>query len=213
MAQGNESLCLLVFNLFGILCVCYSCQSLYYLHYDYYGLPQQDQELCGPYVVWKLMFLLHIIIFFMGLSFAVGTCDTFLNDEDLEITQANELPERKDFTNIVAQSLEVLKTHCMIFCGPCIFVECVLQCVYYNAIINDCQPFIEDPMTSTLIYIIIVMGCISTFTTAYCAYMSCILVRAFRHALPSMRNSELWQAERMRQRNVRQQRLQIGRQR
>ena len=43
MAQGNESLCLLVFNLFGILCVVYSCQSLYYLHYDYYELTGYDR--------------------------------------------------------------------------------------------------------------------------------------------------------------------------
>jgi hypothetical protein len=48
-----------------------------------------------------MTFLFHIILFFLGLSFAVGTCDTFLNDEDLEISHANELPERKSFTNIV----------------------------------------------------------------------------------------------------------------
>jgi hypothetical protein len=126
MAQGNESLCLLIFNLFGILCVVYSCQALYNLHYDFSGLDPEFQHVCKPYVVWKMMFLFHIIIFFIGLSFSVGTCDTFLNDEDLEISYANELPERKNFTNVVEQSIEVLKTHCMIFCGPCILVECIL---------------------------------------------------------------------------------------
>ena len=150
-----------------------------------------------------MLFLLHIILFFMGLSFAVGTCDTFLNDEDLEIQYANELPERKGFTNLVEQSIEVLKTHCMIFCGPMALVECILQCVYYNQITNNCQDYIEDPMTSTIVYIIIVMGCISVVTTLYCGLMSYLLIRAARHALPSMRNTELWQAERMRQRNVR----------
>jgi hypothetical protein len=158
-----------------------------------------------------MMFLLHIIIFFMGLSFAVGTCDTFLNDEDLEISQANEMPERKAFTTIVEQSLEILKTHCMIFCGPFVLVEVVLQCFYYNSIINDCQNYIEDPMTSTLIYIVIVMGGISILTTIYCGYMTYLFVKAFKYSMPSMRNSELWQAERMRQRNVRQMRLQAGR--
>lgn len=126
MAQGNESLCLLIFNLFGILCVVYSCQNMYYLHYDYYGLDEEARQICSPYVVWKILFLVHIIMFFMGLSFAVGTCDTFLNDEDFEIAQANEMPERKSFTDIVQQSTEILKVHCMIFCGPMIFVECIL---------------------------------------------------------------------------------------
>ena len=85
-----------------------------------------------------MTFLFHIILFFLGLSFAVGTCDTFLNDEDLEISHANELPERKDFTNIVQQSLDVLKIHCIIFCGPVILVETILQCVYYGPITNGC---------------------------------------------------------------------------
>ena len=137
-------------------------------------------------------FLIHIILFFIGLSFAVGTCDTFLNDEDLEISHANEAPERKSFTNIVEESLQILKAHCVIFCGPVILIECILQCVYYSAITGNCQTYIEDPMTSTLVYIIIVMGCISVVTSVYCGYMSYIFLKAMRRALPSMRNTELW---------------------
>lgn len=94
-----------MFNLFAIVCVSYSCQSLYYLHFDYFELSILDRQLCKPYVIWKFLFLLHIILFFMGLSFAVGTCDTFLNDEDIEISVANEAPERKGFTTLVEQSL------------------------------------------------------------------------------------------------------------
>jgi hypothetical protein len=63
---------------------------------------------------------------------------------------------------------------------------------------------------NAIVYIIIVMGCISVVTTLYCGYMSYILVKAARHALPSMRNPELWNEERMRQRNVRQRRMQAG---
>lgn len=126
MSQGNEGLCLLVFNLFAIVCVSYCCESLYYLHFEYYELTDSERSECRPYVVWKFLFLLHIILFFMGLSFAVGTCDTFLNDEDLEVSMANEAPERKKFTTTVEQSLQVLKTHCMVFCGPAILVECIL---------------------------------------------------------------------------------------
>lgn len=40
--------------------------------------------------------------------------------------------------------------------------------------------------------------------------MTVILARAVKHSLPSMRNPELWQAERLRQRNARQGRLQAG---
>jgi hypothetical protein len=150
-------------------------------------------------------------MFFMGLQFAVGTCDTFLNDEDLEILQANEMPERKPFTAVVEQSLSLLKAHCMVFCGPIILVEVILQCVYYNRIVNNCQSYIEDPMTSTLLYIIIVMGGTSLLTTAYCGYMTFLLFKALKNSLPSMRNPELWQAERLRQRGVRQRRMQVGR--
>lgn len=53
-------------------------------------------------------------------------------------------------------------------------------------------------MTSTIVYIIIVMGCISVVATLYCGYMSFVLVKAVRHALPSMRNPEMWNEERMR---------------
>jgi hypothetical protein len=53
-------------------------------------------------------------------------------------------------------------------------------------------------------------GLIFWVTTLYCGYMSYILVKAARHALPSMRNPELWNEERMRQRNVRQRRMQAG---
>ena len=80
-----------------------------------------------------------MILFFLGLSFAVGSCDTFLNDEDLEIAHANDMPERQNFTRIIEESLDVLKVHCVLFCGPFVLVECVLCCVYYTAITENCQ--------------------------------------------------------------------------
>ena len=76
--------------------------------------------------------LLHTILFFMGLSFAVGTCDTFLNEDDLEIVEANLEPERESFTQLVEKSLSVLKLHCLFFCGPFVLLEVVLCCVYFK---------------------------------------------------------------------------------
>ena len=53
-------------------------------------------------------------------------------------------------------------------------------------------------MTATLIYVIIVMGCISVAACAYCTYMSTLCIRAGKRALPSMRDINNWQNERQR---------------
>ena len=53
-------------------------------------------------------------------------------------------------------------------------------------------------MTATLIYVIIIMGCISISACLYCAYMSFLCVKAGKRALPSMRDVSNWQAERQR---------------
>ena len=142
------------------------------------------------------MFLLHVNLFFIGLSFAVGTCDTFLNEDDLDILEANNEPEREYTTRIIETSLTVLKTHCAVFCGPFILIESILQAVYYKAITQGCQDYISDPMTSTMIYILIVLGCTSLGTCCYCSYHAYLVVRAAKRALPSMRNTELWPLER-----------------
>ena len=82
--------------------------------------------------------LFHTILFFLALSFAVGTCDTFLNEDDLEIIEANAQPERESFTQLVEKSMSTLKVHCLIFCGPFVLVEVILCCVYYSEITKDC---------------------------------------------------------------------------
>ena len=163
-------------------------------------LEPEIQSECRPYAVWKTGFMLHIILFFVGLSFAVGSCDTILNEEDIDVVEANAQPERIGFTKIVEESLNVLKGHCVLFCGPFVFLESILSCVYFKEITEGCQSYIEDPMTSTLIYMLIVMGSISLATTCYCTYTTYLLVRSFKLSLPSMRNAELWQIERQRQR-------------
>ena len=82
--------------------------------------------------------LFHTILFFMGLSFAVGTCDTFLNEDDHEVIEANTEPERESFTRLVEKSLSVLKVNCMFFCGPFALVEVILCCVYFKDITQGC---------------------------------------------------------------------------
>ena len=115
-----------MFHCFGILCVVYSCVSMYHLAWDYNALDPQAQSVCHPYALWKVGFLAHIVLFFMGLSFAVGTCDTFLNEDDLEIMEANTEPERQPTTSLIEKSLTVLKVNCMGFCGPVVLTECIL---------------------------------------------------------------------------------------
>jgi len=117
------------------------------------------------------------------------------------------MPERQNFTRIIEESLDVLKVHCVLFCGPFVLVECILNCVYYTAITENCQRYIEDPMTSTMVYLLMLMGMISIATSCYCAYMAFIFAKAARHSLPAMHNTALWQRERQRQRDVRQRRL------
>lgn len=74
MAQDNEQVCLLAFNVFGLVCVLYSCMGIYDLQKTYREMPaDDDQEKCFPYVVWKTGFLVHIVFFFICLSFSVGT--------------------------------------------------------------------------------------------------------------------------------------------
>lgn len=40
------------------------------------------------------MFMLHIIYFFIILSFSVGTAENFFNEEDQDVIDANDAPER-----------------------------------------------------------------------------------------------------------------------
>ena len=73
MAQDNESVCLLAFNVFGVVCIVYSSMGIYDLILLYQSLSLADQQLCEPYLFWKSIFLVHIIFFFICMSFSVGT--------------------------------------------------------------------------------------------------------------------------------------------
>ena len=72
--------------------------SMYNLASEFSGLESAEQSQCKPYVFWKEGFLGHIILFFIAMSFAVGTCDTFLNEEDHEVAEANQEEVRESTT-------------------------------------------------------------------------------------------------------------------
>ena len=63
----------------------FSCKSLYNLTIDYTALPPEGQSVCIPYVGWKISFLSNVILYFFGMAFGIGTCETFLNKVDPEI--------------------------------------------------------------------------------------------------------------------------------
>ena len=73
MARDNEQICLLAFNVFSTICVVFSCTKIDDLVKDYIILPDYDKDLCYPYLIWKIIFMLHIIFFLVCLSFSVGT--------------------------------------------------------------------------------------------------------------------------------------------
>ena len=182
----------MVFHCFAILCVIYSCISIWNLAIKFNELEPEAQESCQPYAIWKSVFLTHVVFFFISMSFALGTCDTFLNEEDPEIEVANNEDVRESTTRLVERSIKLLKYHCMMFCGPFVLIESVLSCVYYQQILNGCQSHIKDPLTSTLIYLIIIMLCISVTACLYCSYMSFLCVKAGKRALPTLRDVSNW---------------------
>ena len=47
-------------------------------------------------------------------------------------------------------------------------------------------------MTATLIYIIIAMGIISVSGCCYCSYLSFLMMKATKKALPALRDVQRW---------------------
>lgn len=187
MAQDNEQICLLAFNVFGLICILYSCIGIYDLTNEYRKLEDFEKELCQPYIVWKVSFLIHIIFFFICLSFSVGTAQSYINDDDNARNRPNDHIYRLRFEKMIENALDVVRVFCLLFCGPFIVIECILSIVYYNRIINDCSK-IPDAFTNILVYILIIMGCISLTVTSFCCYMSYIFGKTVKECLPELRN-------------------------
>lgn len=90
------------------------------------------------------------------------------------------------FDKIIDSSLDVVRIFCILFCGPFILVECILSLAYYNRITDGC-PYMTDAITTILIYVIIVFGCISLIVTGFCCYMSCLLGKTIKDVFPQLR--------------------------
>jgi len=194
MSESNEQVCLLAFNIFGVICSLYSALSIYDLQKSYQELGDQQQENCTPYLIWKVGFLVHIIFFFICLSFSVGVAQDYLDEEDnaraREPTDPRNTIYMLKFDKMIENSLDVMRMFCLLFCGPFILVECLLSLVYFSAISEGC-PEMNDPFTSILIYVILVMGCVSLAVTGFCCYSSVLLGKAVADVWPQLRSGEI----------------------
>jgi uncharacterized membrane protein len=95
---------------------------------------------------------------------------------------------------MIENSLDVIRVFCLIFCGPTIMVECIMSIVYYSQILNGCQR-IPDAFTNILVYILIIMGCISLTVTAFCCYMTYLFGKTVKDVWPELRNPQVDEEE------------------
>ena len=192
MAQDNEQICLLAFNVFGLICVIYSCMNIYDISTKYRGLDPIEQEECTVYLVWKIAFLLHVIFTFICLSFSVGTARSFIEEDDLrrnDTSNRTATRYRERFDKMIENSLDVVRVLCVFFCGPFILVECLLSIIYYNQILFACEQHIVDTFTNILIYVLIIMGCVSLTVTGFCCYMSYLFIKTVKDSWHEVRSN------------------------
>ena len=200
MAQDNEQVCLLAFNIFSFVCVAFSCMTIYDLQKKYQGFSDPEREACMPYIAWKSAFLMHMVFFFMCLAFSVGTAQTYLEDnanreEDtqtarrlqIEAASPNERMYRLKFDKMIENALDVLKLCCLSFCGPTVLIECVITIVWYGEIVGGCKS-ITDGFMNVLIYVLLICGCISLAVTGFLGYSTFILGKTMKDVWPQILN-------------------------
>ena len=88
---------------------------------------------------------------------------------------------------MIENSLDVIRVFCLFFCGPFIMAECVISVFFYSKILNGCTR-IPDAFTNILVYILIIMGCISLTVTAFCFYMTYLFGKTVKDCWPELRN-------------------------
>lgn len=197
MARDNEQVCLLVFNVFAFVCVGFSCMTIYELQSQYASFDPPKQQACLPYVTWKCGFLFHLIFLFTCLAFTVGTAQTYLEEDlsrearrtrryQMQLAHPNERLWRLRFNKMVENALDVLRLLCLSFCGPTLLVECLLTLVWYSEIVHGCP--ITDGFTNVLVYVLLIIGCISLAVTAFCGYSAFVLGKTVRAVWPQIRN-------------------------
>jgi len=168
-----------------MVCVVYSCMGVYYVAKDYYNLDSEERSECYPYLAWKTGFLFHIIFFFICVSFSVGAAQTYLNEEDIENNRINQRVDsyREKFEKVLDSAMDVVRGFCMLFCGPFILCECLLSMFFYYNITSGC-PYLEDSLSGILIYVLIILGCISLIVTGFFCYMLVLFGKSVKDVYP-----------------------------
>eukprot|EP00347_Sterkiella_histriomuscorum_P014645 403360091 len=136
-----------------------------------------------------MAFLIHIIFFFICLSFSVGTAQSYLNDDEAIRNAPSDHIYRLRFEKMIENALDVVRVFCILFCGPFIMIECIITVIFYKRILHDCEK-IPDAFTNILVYILIIMGCISLTMTAFCCYMTFLFGKTVKECLPQIRNPQ-----------------------
>lgn len=127
-----------------------------------------------------------MIFTFIFLSFSVGTAQSYLQDE-ANSANGGVSEYRERFDKMIENALDVVRIFCVLFCGPTILLECLLSIIYYNQILNGC-PYIEDTFTNILIYVLIIMGCVSLTVTGFCCYMSFLFAKTVKDSWSDLRH-------------------------
>lgn len=115
----------------------------------------------------------------------MGTAQSYIDDDEISRRQA--LPSqhiyRLRFERMIENSLDVIRAFCLLFCGPFIMTECLLSVIFYSKILTGCKK-IPDGFVNVLVYVLIVMGCISLTVTAFCCYVGFVCGRTVKEVWP-----------------------------
>ena len=76
---------------------------------------------------------------------------------------------RLRFDKMIENSLDVVRLCCLSACGPVILGECLASIAFYSSVVNGCDK-IHDGFNNVMIYVVIILGCVSLTVTTLCCY-------------------------------------------
>jgi len=179
-SHGNETICLVAFNIFAVLCIMACAAEMTDMYKEFNSSDPEVQDACHPLYIWKMGFLLHIIYFFLFFSFSVGAIRSYA-----ELEGERDLHRyRRKFERMMENSMHACRGFCFGFCGPTVLVECILSAVYYKQIVNGCtDPNIDDSMKNLMIYFLICLGLSSLVVTGFCCYGLIMICKTIKEPL------------------------------
>jgi len=126
--------------------------------------------------------LCHLILFFLCISFSVGTArgyvDENLSEREREaqnlLIPPNQRIIKLRFDKMIENSIDVMRVFCLLFCGPILFTECIMTMIFYSKIVNGCSEIV-DPFTNILVYLLIIVtvASLSFFTMCLLSLVLC----------------------------------------